>query len=140
VDTRGKDISQIKSFLSRKRYPVLDVGCFLAEELSKQESADSANLDIPKILSEKVRNESRILDGWNQPLICLTNLGILLEPELGLQASNLLKDISKNTFLILLWDYFCDEPSLFHWGTQKQIFHLDFSGIGIKKIPFLDEI
>ena len=140
VDTRGKDISHISNFLLRNRYPVLDVGYFLAEELSKHKPDDSANLDTPKILSEKIKNEGRMLDGWNQPLICLTNLGILLEPDLGLHASNLLKDISKNTFLVILWDYFCDEPNLFHWGIQKQIFNLDFSDIGIKKIPFVDEI
>jgi hypothetical protein len=140
VDTREKDIAQVQAFLAKKNYPVLNVGTFIAGELSSYQASEFPNLDIAQILTDKIRQEARVLEDWNQPIICLSNLGILLEPHLGLQAAHLLKDISKNIFLIILWEYFCDDPGIFHWGNQKQTFYLDFSGIGIKKIPFIDEI
>jgi hypothetical protein len=140
VNTRGKDLSEISAFLEQNAYPRLNMGVFIAEHLSENNAAELPSLDVSYILTEKIKKESRILEGWAQPLICLNNLGILLEPELGLHPSNILKDISKNIFLIILWEYFYDEPGIFHWDNQKQTYRLDFSDIGIKKIPFKDEI
>ena len=140
VDIRDKDVAQVETFLKQNDMPLLDVGKFIATELSKKNASPSAQSDISKILDKKIKEDCQILDGWNQPLICLYNLGLLLDPELNIQASNLLKDISKNTYLILLWDYFCDEPGFFHWGFQKQTFNLDLSNTGILKIPFKNDI
>jgi|GEM_PF-1220994 len=140
IDTRAQSPAQITVFLTKKGIPILDVGKFIATALSKTNLSEGTQSQVSKILETKIETERRIPEGWTQPLICLSNLGILLEPDLQIQASFLLKALSKNTFLIILWDYICDEPDFFHWGTQKQAFNLDFSGTGIKKIPFSNDI
>jgi hypothetical protein len=62
--------------------------------------------------------------------VAIYNLGILLEPSLSLNASNLLKEISKNVTIIILWDHINSEGIL-HWGIQQERYHLNLSDIYI---------
>ena len=63
-------------------------------------------------------------------VVAIYNLGILLEPALSLNASNLIKDISKNVAIVILWDHHSSD-GLLHWGIQQEQYHLNLSDIYI---------
>jgi hypothetical protein len=54
----------------------------------------------------------------------------LFEPALSLNVANLLKGISKNVAVVILWDHLSSE-GLLHWGVQQDQYHLNLSDIYI---------
>ena len=70
-------------------------------------------------------------------MIAIYNLGILMEPNLELNAAQLFKEFSKSTSLILLWDNKFDTPDRLEWSTQKNNFFLDFSESQLKKLEYV---
>jgi hypothetical protein len=80
-----------------------------------------------------------VITGSNVKSLVVYNLGILLEPVLGLKPEQILKDISKTTVLILLWEDNIDE-NILYWTSQKDSYNLDFSDIDLKIIEIDYEV
>lgn len=108
---------------------VINIGRELSEKLKTIESAKFLTIESQEYLHELVEKQVRqVVPG--KPVVAIYNLGILLEPSLSLNASNLLKEISKNVTIIILWDHINSEGIL-HWGIQQEQYHLNLSDIYI---------
>ena len=55
-------------------------------------------------------------------VVVLENVGILFEPELGLNFTELLKSISKNTLVVLLWPGEMDSERLYFLNRNSNVF------------------
>jgi len=108
---------------------VINIGRELSEKLKTIESSKFLTIESQEYLHELVEKQARrVVPG--KPVVAIYNLGILLEPSLSLNASNLLKEISKNVTIIILWDHINSEGIL-HWGIQQERYHLNLSDIYI---------
>ena len=82
----------------------IDLGKELSEVISGIDRSNDVYFQfavqdaIDDVISKNVRNDSEF-----GRYIILENPGILFEPALNLDVCNLLKSISKNTLVILLW-------------------------------------
>lgn len=55
-------------------------------------------------------------------VVVMENVGILFEPELGLNFTELLKSISKNTLVVLLWPGEMDWERLYFLNRNSNVF------------------
>lgn len=82
----------------------IDLGKELSNVISGMDRSNDVHFQfaiqdaIDGVISKNVRNDAK----FGQYII-LENPGILFEPALNLDVCNLLKSISKNTLVILLW-------------------------------------
>ena len=82
----------------------IDLGKELSEVISGIDRSNDVHFQfavqdaIDDVISKNVRNDAEF-----GRYIILENPGILFEPALNLDVCNLLKSISKNTLVILLW-------------------------------------
>ena len=115
---------------------VLNIGKELATFIDALADHKYLNIDaydfIKKLLE---KSKTKINDSGND-VIAIYNLGILLEPSLEMNATQLLKEFSKSTALIILWENQSDIPDRLNWLTQKQKFFLDFSDTQLKKLHY----
>lgn len=109
---------------------VLNIGSELSKKLKTLETAKFLTLEAQEYLHELLEKQARHVVPGKPRVVALYNLGILLEPVLKLNAANLLKEISKNIAIVILWDYLVSE-GLLHWGIQQEQYHLNLSDIYI---------
>ena len=82
----------------------IDLGKELSEVISGIDRSNDVHFQfavqdaIDEVISKNIRNDADF-----GRYIILENPGILFEPALNLDVCNLLKSISKNTLVILLW-------------------------------------
>jgi hypothetical protein len=89
--------------------------------------------DYLKLLFEN--HQIKNLKDQNKP-IALYNLGILFEPSLRLNPVQVLRDFSKVTTLIIIWENEAEVPGHLTWGTQKNLVNFDFTEFQIKTIRY----
>ncbi len=85
-----------------------------------------------EFLTEILNRHKTKIDASSNSVLVIFNLGILFEPELQLNPTQLLKDFSKSTTLIILWDNQSEHSRFLHWPTQEKKYYLDFSDILLK--------
>lgn len=125
-------LSQLSSFLyTSPRYklvfvrnpesldnvPSVDLGFELASFIHDNESPDYLPF-IKNLISKQT-----FLHPSLGKVVYLRNLGILFEPELGLDVSLLLSNLSKNTLLLLDWNGQIKYPYIYflHSGSKHRI-------------------
>ena len=81
------------------------------------------------------KHKVKINNNGNE-VVAIQNLGILLEPALELNASQLLKEFSKTAALIIIWENQSDIPNRLHWSTQQNNIFLDFADTPLKKLQY----
>jgi len=124
------------TFVQSENINVLNIGKELASYIDALEDYRYLNIDVydyTKSLLDK--HKSKIYDSGNE-IIAIYNLGILLEPELELNTVQLLKEFSKSTALIIIWENQSEISDRLNWPTQKQNFFLDFSDTILKKLQY----
>lgn len=109
---------------------VINIGRELSEKLKTIESAKFLTIESQEYLHELIEKQARQVIPSKHKVVAIYNLGILLEPALSLNASNLIKDISKNVAIVILWDHHSSD-GLLHWGIQQEQYHLNLSDIYI---------
>lgn len=107
---------------------VINIGRALSEKLKTLEAAKFLTLEVQEYLHELIEKQARQVVPDKPKVVALYNLGILLEPALNLKASTMLKEISKNVIIVILWDQLSSE-GLLHWGTQQEQYHLNLTDI-----------
>jgi len=111
----GKEISAFISDLNDQRYLDLEV------------------LEYTKKILES--NKKRISNLANE-VVAVYNLGILFEPLLEINVSQLFKEFSKTTAIIILWENQSNKPNHLHWKTQTNEIFLDFTETPLKKLQY----
>ncbi len=109
---------------------VINVGRELSEKLKTIESAKFRTIESQEYLHELIEKEARQVVPDKPKIVAIYNLGILLEPALSLNVESLLKEISKNIAIVILWNHLSSE-GLLHWGIQQEQYHLNLSDIYI---------
>lgn len=109
---------------------VINIGMELSEKLKMVKSAKFLTIEAQEYLHELIEKRARQVVPGKPKVTAIYNLGILLEPELSLNAANILKEISKNIAIVIIWDHNSSDGIL-HWGIQQEQYHLNLSGIYI---------
>jgi len=109
---------------------VINIGRELSEKLKTLKSVKFITIESQDYMHDLIERQARQVIPGKPKVVAIYNLGILFEPALSLNVSNLLKEISKNVAIVILWDHLSSE-GLLHWGIQQEQYHLNLSDIYI---------
>lgn len=125
-ETKGQTVEYLKS----KGIKTVDIGKNMAQFIDALEDYKYLNIDVVDHF-QKLMDQHKSKGNGNG-VVAITNLGILLEPALEINSSKLLKEYSKSTSLIILWEHEFHGSQKLTWKTQKTKYYLDFSEINLK--------
>lgn len=128
-------LGNIVELLKGQNVQTIDVGFELSKSLTNTTNAKFISIDAQESLM-------KLIDGVSpsgKKIVAIYNLGILLEPILKLNPEQILKDISKTKYLIIIWDNEV-ENNILHWSAQKEKYKFDFSDIDLKQIEIENEV
>lgn len=127
-------LSGCNEFVQSHNINAVNIGKELAQFIDSLDDYAYLNIDtqtfIIKLLEEQ---KSKISDTGND-IIAIYNLGILLEPAIEINSVQLLKDFSKSTALIIIWEHESEMPNKLFWPTQNNSFYFDFTDTELKKL------
>jgi hypothetical protein len=112
----------------------------LSNHLTNRSDLTSLSIESQDFLSNLIQNSISKTDQSDLKIIVLYNFGMLLDPVLKLNAVQILKNISKNVKLFLIWENDIELPSTLHWGDKKGQFNLNFNNITQEIIKVTNEI
>ena len=93
---------------------VINIGKALSIKLKEVKSTRFLNFESHEFLYELIEKQSKEIIKGKPCVVAIYNLGILFEPILSLDAEKILKDISKNIALIILWEHQFSPPGILH--------------------------
>lgn len=124
------------SFLQSENIKVLNVGKELANFINLLDDYRFLNIEVYDFTKKLLDKNKSKINGSGNDVIAIFNLGILLEPKLELNVVQLLKEFSKSSTLIIIWENQFDLNNQLNWSTQKQNVFLNFSDIPLKKLQY----
>ena len=128
------DLASNLEFYEGQNIPLLNIGKELATYIESLEDYSYLNIEISEYLVKLLDKRKSKVNNSSNEIIAIYNLGILLEPTLELNAVKLLKEFSKSTALIIIWENQFDGASRLTWATQTEKIFLDFSGVQLKRL------
>lgn len=133
---RGRDLQAASHNLP---YPAIDVGALVADELTRKPPGRYLSLEIDDFLRTTLRLRLSEQEPTNRGLI-LDNLGILLEPELGLNPVKLFLELSREAVVILVWDHAIIDGTCFVWDESAPDYGFVFPSQTITNLEITDEV
>lgn len=131
----GKDdLLDCISWLNTKNINSINVGEELASFIDGLDDYSYLNIDVFDYTKKMLDKYKAKIDNIGNDVVAVYNLGILLEPDLELNAVQLLKEFSKTATLIIIWENQNDISDRLHWSTQQNNFFLDFTETPLKKM------
>jgi len=121
------------------RYPRLDIGKLVAEELTRNPPGRHVSLDIDEYLKASLRQCLAVQETPIKGLI-LDNLGILLEPELELNPVKLFLERSVDAVVVLVWDHAIIDGTRFVWDEAEPDYGFSFPSHTITNMELPDEV
>lgn len=131
-----KEFSEIIINLGDKNIPILNIGKELALYLDKLEDYRYLTIDAYDYIIKLLEKGKTKINQTGNEVIAIYNLGILFEPTLQINTSKLLKDFSKSTAVIIIWENIVTNLDLLTWETQKDQYNIDFSDTPLKRIQY----
>jgi len=110
--------------LSLIPYPQLNVGKFIAQFISDNTIGKHIGLDVEDYFKRLIRDTSK--EHWGIKGVALTNIGILLEPELSLNVEKILLDLSKDNAIVIVWHHIVENSRRLAWDDAAVKFALEF--------------
>jgi len=110
----------------------LDIGKEIAQFIRSRERSKYLGLDVESYLKRRIRSASGVTKSGTIAL-AVDNIGILLEPELGLKPEKVLMDMSQELRIFLLWPYTVENSQLFYWDSKSKEVHLQFPELTIRR-------
>jgi hypothetical protein len=126
------------SYLKSKNITVVNIGKEIASFISNLKDITYLHIEVYDYIKKLLDNHKSKINGSGNDILALYNMGILLEPYLELNAVQMLKDFSKISALIIIWENSNYNSNVLHWNTQKNNFQFDFSESHLKILQ--DEI
>ena len=123
-------------FLQSNGVQTINIGKELALFINELEDFSYLNIDVfdhAKKLLDKYKEK---LKNTGNDVVAIYNLCILLEPSLELNAVQLLKEFSKTSALIIIWENKIEIPNYLNWPTQQKNFFLDFTETPLKTLQY----
>jgi len=109
--------------ISRGEVPGLnyiDVGQSVAKKLQKEKSFKKIGLKTHSLLDHLMQGAVAV-EGLDLKYVALKNIGILLEPELGINFQSFLSSYSQNTALFLLWEGEYEDGKLYFLSKDRGV-------------------
>ncbi|MBP6412559.1 MAG: hypothetical protein KA450_03865 [Bacteroidia bacterium] len=133
---KPNEIEDAISFVMLHKINLVNIGEELANYINTLEDLRYLTIDVydyTRRLLEK--NRTKIENSINE-IVAIYNLGILLEPTLEMNVITLLKEFSKSSCLIIIWENQQENQHKLHWATQQQKYFLDFSEVQLKNLQY----
>ena len=127
-------LSACIAFIQKQNITPVNVGHELALYINELDDYSYLGIDVYDFIRQLLDSKKDKIKGLGNEIVAIYNLGILLEPRLELNAVQLLKDFSKSTALILIWEHHVEQSGLLNWPTQKHSYFFNFSDTPLKKI------
>jgi len=140
IDCRSQPISAVLSDLEYLKFPSLNVGKEIATFLQDRIKGKYLHLDTQEFVKKVFVQVAKNRDNFYPPAVAIYNLGILFEPVLKMDPSIIIKDLSKEIGILILWDSFVETNGTFHWGDRSKEYCLNFSETNIHKIDLSHEV
>ena len=122
------------AFIKSQNINAINIGKELANYIDGLENFRYLNIDVYDYTRKLLDKHKSKINVEGNDVVAIFNLGILMEPELELNAVQLFKEFSKSTSLIIIWDSQSENPDRLDWPTKKQNIFLDFSDIQLKNL------
>jgi hypothetical protein len=136
MDCSNNSLLNYIDLLNSYDIKVINFGKVLAEFINSLEDLNYLNLEVFDFMKKTLEMNKNKINNLGNDIVAIYNLGILFEPLLELNVTQLLKDFSKTAALIIIWDNQSEIPGRFYWSTQQSNVFLDFSEIPLKKLQY----
>jgi hypothetical protein len=130
------DLFRYISYVQSEKINVINIGKELARYIDNLEDYRYLPIDLYDYTKQISDNHKNKIDGIGNDVIAIYNLGILLEPDLRLNAIKILKEFSKTAALIIIWENQFELPDRLYWATQQHNVFLDFSASQLKIVHY----
>ena len=127
-------LSESLAFIQSQNVAAVNIGKELASFIDELDDYSYLNIDVYDFAKKLLDNRKAKIDGSVNDVVAIYNLGILLEPALELNATQLLKEFSKSAALIIIWENQTEQSDVLNWTTQKNNYFLDFSDTQLKRL------
>ncbi len=131
-----KDLSGCIDFLKTEEISVLNIGKELAVYIDSLEDYSYLNIDVYDYVKKLLDKHKTKMNGNGNDVLAIYNLGILFEPFLELNPTQILREFSKSTAVIIVWEGQTENQDIFHWENKKDKYFLDFSETQIKRLDY----
>lgn len=131
-----QNVDECIAFVQSQNIGVLNVGKELSKYIESLEDYSYLNIDVYEYTKKLLEETKTRIEGSANEVMAIHNLGILLEPILKLNASQLLKEFSKSAALIIIWENQSELPNVLSWPSQNQNYSLDFSDTQLKRLHY----
>lgn len=130
----ASDLDKNLKFIQSEGISTVNVGHELAAYVDSIDDYSYLTYDVQDFTRKMLDKNKSKINGIGNDILAIYNLGIFLEPALELNAIHLLKEFSKSSALIIIWENESEIPDRLNWPTQKNNVYLDFSDVLLKKM------
>jgi hypothetical protein len=124
------------AWLEAQNIHSVNLGKELAVFIDKLDDYSYLTIDVFDFVEKLLDKHKSKIDNSGNEVVAVFNIGILLEPALELNATQLLKDFSKTASLIIIWENQSDVQDHLHWSTQQNTIFFDFTETPLKKLQY----
>ena len=129
-------IKMITQELEQTGIKLINIGKTLSCFIDHLEDSSYLNFDVFDYLIKVLDEQKAKINNTGNEAVAIYNLGILLEPAIELNATQLLKNFSKTAAIIIICENQSDIPDRIHWSTQQNNIFLDFTETTLKKLQY----
>lgn len=123
-------------WLQSKEINTINVGKELALFIEGLDDLRYLNIDVFDYLKKLLDLYKSKINSAGNDVVAIYNFGILFESELELNIVQLLREFSKTSALIIIWENQLDIHDRLHWSTQQNNIFLDFTETPLKKLQY----
>ncbi len=129
-------LNQSIDYLQNEKINGLNIGKELASYVDSLSDYSYLNIDVYDHITKLFEQNKSKVNGQGNDVLAIYNLGILLEPSLELNPSQLIKEFSKSASVIIIWEHEIESSGKLYWPTQKQNYFIEFSETPFKKLQY----
>ena len=132
IDYSDPQKSFVDNKLQESNLAVLNLGYEFATLIKDREEAQ-VRIMATEYLSEVMDVNTNMDASSNIPYVIIKNVGIIQENFLDIDVEKFMKDFSRNTGVIMLWEGTVKNNQVFHWPETEEN-SLRFNDTNIQKI------
>jgi hypothetical protein len=123
-------------YVKEQNINVVNIGAEVANFINNLEDYRYLSIDVFDFIIKLLDKSKTNLNVSDNEIIAIYNLGILFEPDLKLNTTQLLKDYSKTTAIIIIWENETDHSNILNWQTNKLNYFIDLTDTQLKKLQY----
>ena len=122
------------SFIQSHNISVINIGKEISTFINRLDDYSYLNMDVLDFITKLLEDQKTKIDGTGNDIVAIYNLGILLEPALELKSKQLIKEFSKSSAIIIIWENQFELPDVLNWSTQQKTYSFDFTDTQLKSL------